>query len=445
MCIATKQTSSSRTLVRCLNDLGRVTDEPGRLTRTFLSPAMRRANALVAGWMKDAGLKVRVDAVGNLIGRLEAGVGAPLAGARGRRQATPLQAKTLLLGSHLDTVRDAGKFDGPLGVLLPIVALADLKHRGVKLPFHVEVLGFSEEEGVRFASAYLGSKGYCGKLTARDLAMRDADGIIVGKAIARWNGLTSRRSKRVGDNALHLKAAHARSELLGYVEVHIEQGPVLEAKKLAVGVVSAIAGQSRFKLTWTGKAGHAGTTPMALRRDALAGVAEFMAGVEAIARHTPELVATVGALTVSPGAANVISGEVVHTLDVRHARDSVRRAALMQIGRLATQIARRRKLIRRWQRTQENGAVDCSPALTAALARSVAVVQGKSLSLVSGAGHDGVVMSVLCPVAMLFVRCRNGLSHHPDEYASPKDLAVALAVLTDFLERLAKDYTNDHG
>jgi hydantoinase/carbamoylase family amidase len=198
-------------------------------------------------------------------------------------------------------VRDAGRFDGPLGVLLPIVALAELKHRGVKLPFHVEVLGFSEEEGVRFASAYLGSEGYAGRLKPATLKLRDADGITVREAIERWNGLTPGRSgKRAGVSALYLKPAHTRKDLLGYVEVHIEQGPVLEMAKLAVGVVSAIAGQSRFKLTWTGKAGHAGTTPMALRRDALSGVAEFALVAEELARVSPGLVATIGSLTVSP-------------------------------------------------------------------------------------------------------------------------------------------------
>ena len=404
----------AKLLARQLAQLGRVTDEPGKLTRTFLSLAMKRANALVGGWMKEVGLKVRVDTVGNLIGRYES--------------ANP-KAKTLLLGSHLDTVRDAGRFDGPLGVLLPIVTLAELRRQGVTLPFHVEVLGFSEEEGVRFASAYLGSEGYTGRLKAGTLQLRDVDGVSVGEALKKFNG---------GKFSLP-KPAHRQSNLLGYIEVHIEQGPVLEARKLAVGVVSAIAGQSRFKLTWTGKAGHAGTTPMALRRDALAGAAEFMVGVEAIARRTPGLVATVGALTVSPGAANVIPGEVLHTLDVRHAKDAVRRAALRQIGRLSNQVANRRGLVRRWQRTQNNGAVTCSPSLTAQLARSVAAVQGKSLSLVSGAGHDGVVVSALTPVAMLFVRCRAGLSHHPDEYAAPKDLAVALAVMADFLVRLADE------
>jgi allantoate deiminase len=424
---------AAQSLVRMLDELGRVTDEPGKLTRTFLSPAMKRANTLVAGWMQAAGLTVHTDTVGNLIGQLPAA----------KPQTPDPKPKTLLLGSHLDTVRDAGRFDGPLGVLLPIVALAELRRRGVTLPFNVEVLGFSEEEGVRFASAYLGSEGYTGRLKPATLALRDANGISVGEAIARWNGLTSSRSsQRLGVKALHLKPAHTRRDLLGYVEVHIEQGPVLEQKNLSVGVVSAIAGQSRFKLTWTGHAGHAGTTPMALRRDALAAAAEFTVGIESIARRTPGLVATVGALTVAPGAANVIPGRVEHTLDVRHADDRIRRRALLAIGRLATQIATRRRVSRTWQRTQENRAVACSRPLTAALARSVAAIQGKSVSLVSGAGHDGVVMSRLTPIAMLFVRCRAGLSHHPDEYAAPKDLAVALHVMIHFLETLAAEQSS---
>jgi allantoate deiminase len=405
--------SGAQLLVSMLDELGGVTDEPGRLTRTFLSPAMEDAVKRVGSWMQDAGMDVHVDKLGNLIGRL---------------QSEHPAAKTLLLGSHLDTVRDAGRFDGPLGVLLPINALYELNRRGVKLPFHVEVLGFSEEEGVRFASAYLGSEGYTGRLKERTLALRDANGVTVRQALEQFGGPFELP-----------QPAHARRNLLGYVEVHIEQGPVLEAKKLAVGVVSAIAGQSRFKLTWTGQAGHAGTTPMALRRDALAGAAEFALAAEKLARGTTGLVATVGSLTVSPGAANVIPGQVSHTLDVRHARDATREAALLSLRKLAAQTARKRGLKLAWQRTQDNGAVDCSPQLTAALERSVKAVQGRCLSLVSGAGHDGVVMSHLAPVAMLFVRCRDGLSHHPDEYASPKDLAVALDVMIDFLERLAGD------
>ncbi len=416
---------ATQQLVRWLDELGRVSDDPGRLTRTFLSPAMRRANALVGRWMRAAGLAVREDAVGNLIGRLDA----PAAGR---------PARTLLLGSHLDTVRSAGRFDGALGVLLPIVALAELKRRGVRLPFAVEVLGFSEEEGVRFAGAYLGSKGYCGKLTAADLAMRDADGISANEAIRRWSGVTAPRSgKRAGVSALHLAPAHRRGDVLGYFEVHIEQGPVLEARGLSVGVVTAIAGQSRFKLTWTGRAGHAGTTPMNLRRDALAAAAEFAVGVEALARRTRGLVATIGTLSVAPGAANVIPAAVIHSLDIRHADDAARRRVLMAVGQLAAKISRARGVRCRWERTQNNDAVACAPKLSGVLERSVKRVQGRSVSLVSGAGHDGVVVSSLTPVAMLFVRCRDGLSHHPDEYAAPRDLAVALEVTVDFLQRLA--------
>ena len=405
--------SSSRLLVRRLDELGRVSDEAGRLTRTFLSPAMRRANALVGGWMREAGLAVRVDATGNLIGRLEAKTSG---------------AKTLLLGSHLDTVRDAGKFDGALGVLLPIVALGELRRRGVALPFAVEVLGFSEEEGVRFSGAYLGSKGYAGELRTADLKLCNARGVSVREVLEEFA-----KTKFTPP-----RAAHRSRDLLGYVETHIEQGPVLEKRKLAVGVVSAIAGQTRGRLTFRGQAGHAGTTPMALRRDALAGAAEFVLLAEALARGCEPLVATVGAVAVAPGAPNVIPGEVVLSLDVRHPRDGSRRAALQLLLVGAKKIARVRRLAVAWQPTQDNGAVACSPQLTALLEQSVRAVQRRSLSLVSGAGHDAVVLSALTPVAMLFVRCRDGLSHHPDEFAASADLDVALQVIVDFLRRLAQ-------
>lgn len=406
--------AEAQTLARRLEKLATITDEPGRLTRTFLSPGMARANRQVAQWMRAAGLAVRVDSVGNLIGTT-----ARAPGSRGRR--------TLLLGSHLDTVRDAGRFDGALGVLLPLTALEVLRRRGITLPFEVEVIGFSEEEGVRFASAYLGSAGYVGRLGARTLALRDGRGITVREALRRFNG--GRFSPP--------RVAHRAESLLGYVEVHLEQGPVLEDRKLPVGVVAAIAGQSRFRLTWTGHAGHAGTTPMTLRQDALAGAAEFMSAAEKLARATPGLVATVGLCTVQPGAANVIPSEVEHTLDVRHARDATRRAAVRRLVTAARRIARRRGLRVAWRVTQDNAAVRCSPVLTSALARSVEAIQGRGLSLVSGAGHDAVVMSALTPVAMLFVRCRDGLSHHPREHVATADLAVALKVMVDFLERLA--------
>jgi allantoate deiminase len=400
-------------LVHRLDDLGRVSDERGRLARTFLSPAMKRANARVGEWMKAAGLKVREDAVGNLIGRGEAGrPGAP----------------TLVLGSHLDTVLDAGRFDGALGVLLPIVALGELRRRGVRLPYAVEVLGFSEEEGVRFGSAYLGSKGYAGRLRPADLRLRDAAGVSVGEVLAQRAG-TAR--------FVPPAAAHRSRDLLGYLEVHIEQGPVLEAKKLAVGVVSGIAGQTRSRLVFRGRAGHAGTTPMTLRRDALAGAAEFVLAAEACARRDPALVATVGSLAVSPGASNVIPAEAVLTLDVRHPRDAERRRALDELSRQAARIAVGRNLTLAWEETQDNDAVACSRPLTALLARSVRAQQGRCVELTSGAGHDAVVMATMASIAMLFVRCRGGLSHHADEFVAPADVEVALRVIVDFLERLA--------
>ena len=403
----------ARQLARRLDVLARLTDEPGRITRTFLSPAMRQANALVGGWMHDSGLAVHEDSTGNLIGRLES--------------ARPL-AKTLLLGSHLDTVRDAGRFDGPLGVVLPIMALGELRRRGIELPFAVEVLGFSEEEGVRFARAYLGSKGYSGQLRATDLSFKDIKGVSVRQALETFNNAKFARPK----------PAHRPADLLGYLEVHIEQGPVLESERLAVGVVSAIAGQTRGQLIFRGKSGHAGTTPMALRRDALAGAAELVLFAERLAQQHVPLVATVGTLSIAPGAPNVIPGEVKLSLDVRHPRDAARRTALARLLAHAEQIARRRKLTCEWKVTQDNGAVACSPRLSGVLSQSVGSIQKRARSLVSGAGHDAVVMSVLTPVAMLFVRCREGLSHHPDEFASPADLEVALHVTIDFLERMAR-------
>jgi len=406
--------ASTARLVSMLDELGQVTDEPGRLTRTFLSPAMERANQLVGKWMSEAGLTVREDETGNLIGRLES--------------ATPA-AKTLLLGSHLDTVRNAGRFDGALGVVLPIVALHELKQQGVVLPFHVEVLGFSEEEAVRFTGAYIGSKAYTGRLRVADLKLRDARNLTLREVIE------AHSEKRY----VPPKAMHRSAELLGYIEVHIEQGPVLESKKMAVGVVSTIASQARGRLTFRGKAGHAGTTPMNLRRDALAGAAEFVLYAEAYASARPPLVATVGTITVPAGAANVIPGETTVSIDVRHPDDAVCDGALAELVKMAQRTARSRQLICEWQPTMRHSATPCSPELTRQLARSVRTAQGKNLSIISGAGHDGVVMAVLTPIAMLFVRCRDGLSHHPDEYASSKDLGVALRVVVDFLQRQAKE------
>jgi allantoate deiminase len=398
-------------LARRIDLLARVSDERGATTRTFLSPAMHRANALVGGWMAGAGLAVRQDGLGNLIGRMDG----PERGSR-----------TLLMGSHLDTVRNAGRFDGTLGVLLPIAALEVVRSRGIRLPFAVEVLGFSEEEGVRFASAYLGSKGYVGRLPKSDLRLRDTAGVTVQEALSRFNG---RRRPAPGP-------AHRRNELLGYLEVHIEQGPVLESHGLAAGVVPAIAGQTRARLLFEGRAGHAGTTPMALRRDALAGAAEFILEAEAYARARRPLVATVGRIAAHPGAANVIAGAAELSLDVRHPSDQRRLAAFAALRRAGRRIAGRRGLRFTVSVKQDNGTVTCSRELTALLARSVRAHQGRSIAIPSGAGHDAVVISSLTPVAMLFVRCRKGLSHHPDEHVQFRDLGAALKIVVDFLTRV---------
>ena len=403
---------AAATLARRLDRLARVSDERGATPRTFMSPAMRRANALVGAWMRGAGLSVRVDPTGNLVGRTRA----PRKGAR-----------TLLMGSHLDTVRDAGRFDGALGVLLPIAALEVARARGLALPFGVEVLGFSEEEGVRFSSGYLGSKGYAGLLGKSELGLRDGDGISVGEVLA--GGGRGRFSPPA--------PAHSRKELIGYLEVHIEQGPVLEARGLAAGVVSAIAGQTRAVVAFGGRAGHAGTTPMALRADALAGAAEFILAVEALARVRSPLVATVGRISAWPGAANVIAGRAELSLDVRHPVDARRRAACAALRRTGRAIAGKRGLSFSMGVIQDNGAVPCSPELTTLLAKSVRGQEGACATLASGAGHDAVVLSSLAPVAMLFVRCRGGLSHHPGEFVARRDLEAALRIVVDFLGRLA--------
>jgi allantoate deiminase len=261
------------------------------------------------------------------------------------------------------------------------------------------------------------------------LITRDAEGVSVREALHRFAG---------GRFALP-KPAHRRAALLGYCEVHLEQGPVLESRKLAVGVVSAISGQTRGQLTFVGRAGHAGTTPMRLRHDALAGAAEFLLAAEVLARRTPGLVATVGTVRLAPGAANVIPGEAILSLDLRHARDAVRRAALRRLMIRSAAIARRRGLRATWQQTLDQDAVTFSSELSAQLRASVRAVQKRSITLVSAAGHDAVVMSGTTNVAMLFVRCRGGLSHHPAEYVSPADLRVASDVMIDFIERLA-DY-----
>jgi allantoate deiminase len=395
--------------------LAKITDEPGRITRLFASPAMRRANELVASWMRAAGMEMRVDAIGNLLGHY--------AGAK-------TGAKIILIGSHLDTVRNAGKFDGPLGIILAIACVQQLHRRKTRLPFAIEIICFADEEGVRYQTAYLGSKVLAGCFDINILKRKDVDGISMAESIRKFGG-----------NPSGLKLARLNpKQLLGYLEAHIEQGPVLEAKKLAVGIVTAIAGQSRCQITFTGRAGHAGTTPMKLRRDALCAAAEFILAAEKLARETAGLVATVGQIKAEPGASNVIPGGASLTLDVRHQKDPVRRAAGAALKKVAQRIARFRRTKLNWQMVQQTDSVPCSTRLSNLLARAAGKHQRAIIKLPSGAGHDAAVMGKITPAAMLFIRCWGGISHHPDESARDQDVQVALKVMNDFLQLLAKNF-----
>lgn len=395
-------------LDRC-NELASHSDEPDRLTRPYGSESLRAAQDLVGSWMTVAGMEVRRDVVGNLIGRYES---------------RPGSERALLLGSHLDTVRDAGKYDGPLGVLVAISAVERLRQRGRQLPCTVDVIGFADEEGLRFQSPYLGSRALAGSLGPDALEMRDSDGVTLRAAIVAFGG----------DPEEIPAAARESQDLLGYLEVHIEQGPRLEASDLPVGVVTAIAGQSRFSITFTGEAGHAGTVPMALRRDALTAAAEFTLEVEARARQVEGLVSTVGQIEVEPGASNVVPGRVRLCLDVRHADDTVRLRACDDLRGRADNIATDRHVHVEWQEVAANRAVLCDRTLSDHLAAAVAAGGTPLMQLVSGAGHDAVVLSDVCPVAMLFVRCEGGVSHNPGEAVRQDDVGVALEVLDRFLE-----------
>ncbi len=401
----------AQTVMERCDILASCSDEPHELTRPFASDAMRRAQERVSSWMEQAGMAVRHDNVGNLHGRYEG-----------------TATTTLLLGSHLDSVRNAGRYDGPLGVMVAIATVQRLCDEKKLMPFAIEVLAFADEEGLRFGSTYLGSRAVAGTFEPDDLARADAAGVSMSAAIEAFGG----DPKRIDDDRWQ------GGELLGYCEVHIEQGPVLESLGLAVGVVSAIAGQNRHILTFKGEAGHAGTVPMDKRRDALAAAAEFVVATEAKGRGRPGLLATVGRLEAHPGASNVIPGEVELSLDVRHADDATRSGAVKRILGHARDISSRRQVELVARAVSENPAVPCAPRLVSLLSRAVSDLGQQSVQLPSGAGHDAVAMAKLTDVGMLFVRCRGGVSHHPSESIKVEDVAVAIDVLGRFLELLAR-------
>jgi allantoate deiminase len=397
--------SSADVVMRRCDELAACTEEPGMITRPFATPSLARAQDHVRGWMEEAGMTVTRDNIGNL---------------RARYPGTA--DGVLLLGSHLDSVRDAGRYDGPLGVMVAIAAVQRLHDAGRRLPFAIEVLAFADEEGLRFGATYLGSRSVAGRLGDDDLGRTDADGVTMADAIRNAGGNPDQiRDDRWDDQ-----------RPLGYVEVHIEQGPVLEQLGLPVGVVSAINGQSRYDLTFTGEAGHAGTVPMERRRDALVAASLFVTVVD---HHEPGLVSTVGKLSVRPGAANVIPGEVSLTLDVRSPSDEQRSEWCAKFLGVAEEIGRRRNVGVTIAPISERAAVQCSPRISGLLKQAIGE---NAVEVPSGAGHDGVYMSEITDVGMLFVRCKGGISHNPAESVETADVAVAIDVLGHFLELLAQ-------
>jgi allantoate deiminase len=392
---------------RC-REIAAWTDVPGEITRTFLSPSMRGVHALLRGWMERAGMSVEVDAAGNL---------------RGLSPGLAADAPRLIVGSHLDTIPNAGAFDGVLGVVLGIALVEEL--RGRRLPFAIEVVGFSEEEGVRFSKPFLGSMALTGTLDATTLKLRDVHGVSLGESI-----------RTFGLDPARMPAAEVSPLAFAYLEMHIEQGPVLESVARPLGVVEAIVGQSRLFASFTGNANHAGTTPMRLRHDALAAAAEWIVAVERIASARDGLVATVGNISALPGAGNVIAGDVAATLDLRHADDEVRLAALDKILLEAQQSADRRGVEFAWRQTMDQDAVPMDGALTDLLEAAVRAAEVQPVRMVSGAGHDAMIVAARLPSCMLFLRSPGGLSHHPAESVLAKDVTAALTVGREFLRLL---------
>ncbi len=397
-------------IVARINELGAISETPEHLARVFLTREHRAAAELIMGWMRAAGMAAHLDAIGNVCGRYE-----------GERPGLPC----LMLGSHYDTVRDAGKWDGPLGIVTAISCVADLNRRGLRFSFAIEITGFADEEGVRFASTLLGSRAVAGTFVESCLGARDRNGITMRDAMTTF-----------GLDPEHVGAAtRVRSELLAYVELHIEQGPVLEAENIPVGVVTAIAGATRLAVRITGMAGHAGTVPMGLRRDALAGAAECIAAIEELSRtDMGGLVGTVGYIHAQPGATNVIPGQVSFTIDMRAPTDPHRKRAVADVARRIEQIVRGRGLALQIDVTHENRTVPCAPWLKTQVAEAIAAEHFRVFELPSGAGHDGMAMIDIADVGMIFVRCRGGVSHHPDEHVEVADADAGARVLLRLIE-----------
>ncbi len=394
-------------------ELGAISDSEDGLTCAYMTPGHQRSASQLRDWMREAGMEAHIDAVGNVVGRYAA--------------AQP-DAQTLLTGSHYDTVRNGGKYDGRLGILLPIALVRHLHERGERLPFHLEVIGFAEEEGVRFRSTFLGSSAITGRFDPVLLDQRDSDGVSMREALV-----------AAGHDPSAIKTiARDPANLLGFVEVHIEQGPVLLERGLPVGVVTAIAGSSRYLVELSGVASHAGTTPMGMRRDAAAAAAEIVLLVEQRCSGRGSLVGTVGQLEVPAGSVNVIPGQCRLSLDIRAASDEERLAAVDDILAGISAICARRGIEEKLWKLVEADAAPCAPRLMDRLGAAIEAAGLPRFDLLSGAGHDAMEMARITEVAMLFTRCGNGgISHNPLETMTADDAEIAGEVLLDFLRGLA--------
>jgi allantoate deiminase len=397
---------AARRLMARLEDFAAFTDEPGQLTRLYLSPSYRAACERFAQWAEALGMEPEIDAAGNVHGRYEA---------RTKR------APVLMIGSHIDTVRDAGRYDGNLGALAALSVVEQFHAAGERLDFAIDVVAFGDEEGVRFPTTMTGSRALTGTVPQTCLIARDKQGVTLKDALIAFGGDP--------EKIFQLRARGINA----FIELHIEQGPVLEAEGLAIGTVAAINGATRIAATVHGLAGHAGAVPMGLRQDALAAAAEMILAIEARARLESDIVATVGRLDAEPGAVNVIPGLVRFSIDVRAPRDEWRRRAISDIVSALQQIAKRRNVQLLLAQTHDAPAYVCDPRIIAGFDRATEAIGHKSFHLPSGAGHDTMTMGQICPAGMLFVRCKGGISHNPAESITLEDCDVALAALTRFV------------
>jgi allantoate deiminase len=404
---------ADKVIARC-RYLAQFTEEPGQIKRTFLSPAMRDCMQAVQGWMNAAGMTVETDAAGNLRGRY--------AGTTGT---------CLMIGSHLDTVPNSGAFDGVLGVMLGLALIEALD--GEQLPFSIELAGFSEEEGVRYHFPFIGSRALVGRLDPEVLTLKDDDGISLAAALTSF-GLDPRK----------IPSCRVSEDVAGFLEFHIEQGMLLESEDLSLGVVQAIAGQNRAEIVFTGRASHAGTTPMRLRNDAVCGAAEWVGEVERLALETPGLVATVGDLRTHPGAGNIVAGQLRASLDVRHADDAVRHQAVKTLLAKAEAIASRRGLTVASRMLMDQPAVAMDPLMCTMASDAIRGLGITPLSMVSGAGHDAMIMAERVPATMVFLRSPGGISHHPEESVRPQDVENALATGLALLRHIWKEQSIPH-